>query len=502
MKHSSPFFALLLSACTAGAPQLSSGLGPVARADGGFAADASTAIDAGVDGPPRDIEIIAWFTGQAGDDGGERAVLSVPRLSSVRAQWRWRDGGWGLSQATFEDDGGYRIRGVPAGEAMVFFPTFGAVVTTASKLDCSLVVQGRLDVARADPSVPTTFRWFANGTVPWVQGDAMGFFARETPFTSVSLPMLPPGTTNIVNTIDWHLTGNPIILGSRGDTVGAFQLRQRTAGALTYRSVIAGGTRPAPDLNGGAPELRIPFTEPPMVGVDVQLQFPVYERLLKQQRSGLAIVLSSFLVSYRRGLPRVGFVDQGNQRINAGFDLVSALGLPPGQALVDERVEWADFFPRDELVASVTTRGDVVISNGFATDTFTLLYHRRLPVSSGTLLTFDATLSPVREIRVNGVPASTPLSGVGLTPRLSWSAPAMGAPTRYGVTINDVADQSFAAVFYTTATQLDVPPLTLTAGRNYVAIVTAERGSYDPLRPNFVPPEVEFISAITDPFRP
>ncbi|MBE2247920.1 MAG: hypothetical protein IAE78_00135 [Myxococcus sp.] len=57
-------------------------------------------------------------------------MLAVPRLSSVRAQWRWRDGGWGLSQATFEDDGGYRIRGVPAGEAMVFFPTFGAVVTT------------------------------------------------------------------------------------------------------------------------------------------------------------------------------------------------------------------------------------------------------------------------------------------------------------------------------------------------------------------------------------
>lgn len=487
--------------CSGSAPQLSSGLGPIVRSDAGMTADAS-APDAGVDGPPRDIEITAWFIGQAGDDGGTRIVLGLPRLSDVRAHWRWRDGGWGLSQATFEDDGGYRIRNVPAGEAIVFFPTFGGLVTTASQLDFSLVAQGRLDVEVANPGIATTLRIEATNAAPWISGDAVSYFARETPFARSELSPLSDGVTAFNVTYDWHRASNPLLMGSRGDTFSVFQLRSRTGGPLAYRSVIAGGTVSAPDLPDGAnATVRLRLTQPPTVGADVRLDFPGYERALKEARPSLPIALSAFYVTYRRGLPRVGVVPQGNRRIEAGLNVVAAPGLPPGQPLAQGWVEWADVFPRDELVASVVTRGDVVISNGIATDTFNLFYERSVPLTGNTA-TLDATLSPVRDLSVGGQRAVAPLRGVGLTPVLSWSPPAQGTPTRYAVTLFDLVDQNYSAAFFTTKTQLELPPFTLTAGRTYVAIITAERGAYDLLRPTFRPADTERVAAITDSFAP
>lgn len=487
--------------CSGGAPQLSSGLGPIVRSDAGMTADAS-APDAGVDGPPRDIEITAWFIGQAGDDGGTRIVLGLPRLSDVRAQWRWRDGGWGLSQATFEDDGGYRIRNVPAGEAIVFFPTFGGLVTTASQLDFSLVAQGRLDVDVANPAIATTLRVDVNNAVPWLAGDSDTLFARETPFALTGQPTLGAGVRNFSSTFRWNQQAYPLMVGSRGDTFSYFQVRQRTGGPIPYRSILAAGTAIAPDMaNGTNTSVGVTLTEPPTVGADVRLDFPACERALKEPRPSLPILLSAFTVTYRRGLPRVGVVTQGNRRIEAGLMVVAALGLPPGQPLAEGRFEWADVFPRDELVASVVTRGDVVISNGIATDTFNLFYERSVPLTGNTA-TLDATLSPVRDLSVGGQRAVAPLRGVGLTPVLSWSPPAQGTPTRYAVTLFDLVDQNYSAAFFTTKTQLELPPFTLTAGRTYVAIVTAERGAYDLLRPTFRPADSERVAAITDSFTP
>lgn len=486
--------------CSGGAPQLSSGLGPIVRSDAGMTADAS-APDAGVDGPPRDIEITAWFIGQAGDDGGTRIVLGLPRLSDVRAQWRWRDGGWGLSQATFEDDGGYRIRNVPAGEAIVFFPTFGGLVTTASQLDFSLVAQGRLDVEVANPAIATTLRVDVDNAVPWLASDSDAVFARETPFALTGQLTLAAGVRYYSTTFRWNQQAYPLLVGSRGDTFSYFQVRQRTGGPIPYRSILAAGTAIAPDMaNGTNTSVGVTLTEPPTVGADVRLDFPAYERALKEPRPSLPIVRSAFSVTYRRGLPRVGVVTQGNRRIEAGLDVVAA-PLTPGQPVAQGRVEWADVFPRDELVASVVTRADIVISNGVASDTFNLFYERAIPLT-GNLASLDATLSPVRHIMVNGQPAVGALTGVGLTPVLSWSPPSQGTPTRYAVTVFDLVDQNFSAAFFTTQTRLQLPPFILSSGRSYVAIVTAERGAYDLLRPTFMPADIERVGAITDSFRP
>jgi hypothetical protein len=335
-----------------------------------------------------------------------------------------------------------------------------------------------------------------------IHGRIDTLFARETPFALTGQPTLGAGVRNFSSTFRWNQQAYPLMVGSRGDTFSYFQVRQRTGGPIPYRSILAAGTAIAPDMaNGTNTSVGVTLTEPPTVGADVRLDFPAYERALKEPRPSLPILLSAFTVTYRRGLPRVGVVTQRNRRIEAGLMVVAALGLPPGQPLAEGRFEWADVFPRDELVASVVTRGDVVISNGIATDTFNLFYERSVPLTGNTA-TLDATLSPVRDLSVGGQRAVAPLRGVGLTPVLSWSPPAQGTPTRYAVTLFDLVDQNYSAAFFTTKTQLELPPFTLTAGRTYVAIVTAERGAYDLLRPTFRPADSERVAAITDSFTP
>lgn len=130
-------FVLLGSGCGGTGSAVDDGL-RVLRRDASAGADASvSAKDAAVDGPLRDLEITSWLIGQGGDDGGVRTGLQVSRLSDVRAQWRWADGGWGSSQAEWLGDAGYLIRAVPEGDATIFFPTFGALPTGASRLDLS-----------------------------------------------------------------------------------------------------------------------------------------------------------------------------------------------------------------------------------------------------------------------------------------------------------------------------------------------------------------------------
>jgi hypothetical protein len=58
------------------------------------------------------------------------------------------------------------------------------------------------------------------------------------------------------------------------------------------------------------------------------------------------------------------------------------------------------------------------------------------------------------------------------------------------------------AVFRTTQTRLTLPPSTLTAGTVYGLEIIALAGSYEPLRPRFLPPDSTVSSSITELFLP
>jgi hypothetical protein len=76
---------------------------------------------------------------------------------------------------------------------------------------------------------------------------------------------------------------------------------------------------------------------------------------------------------------------------------------------------------------------------------------------------------------VAGRDALVAQSGVGLTPTLAWTAPALGAPTHHFVTIyEDVGGTLTArAILVATGNSVRVPPRVLVPGSVYFAAIVA-----------------------------
>lgn len=501
MKTRSLFLLLIVVGCGSGGSGLTDGLVPITRDAGLPAVDAGMTVDAGVDGPPRDIEIVAFLHSQAKQDGGRSYPFLVPRLSDVRAQWQWRDGGWGNSQGRLLEDGGYLIPAVPAGEAIVIFLTTQGLVSSASRFDFSWTVQGRPTAEFPNPNVPTSVRIAATGLLPWAAGDALVFSSLETPFRLLQLATITPGSTAISGSLRWDQERVPMFRGSEGDSFMLSTMRPRLLGQVSYQSLTAGRTVSPPDLTAGADiTVNLSLVEPAPVGADVHIDFPGFEQALREARPGQALLASSFAVTHRRGLREVGVVRYGYRGNEAGLPMVLGENIPIGLPDTRGRVQWADLMPRDELVASLSTRFDVRVSAGSVTDSIPIFVTRTLPVSDTIELV--PTLSVPRALAINGAPSTSFRAGVGLTPTLSWDAPARGSPSRYLIVVLDLVDQNFSQAFYTTKRTFTIPPFTLMTGRTYVATITAQAGAVDPLNPLFQPGDFESIGTVTEAFTP
>ncbi len=90
------------------------------------------------------------------------------------------------------------------------------------------------------------------------------------------------------------------------------------------------------------------------------------------------------------------------------------------------------------------------------------------------------TLTPVRAITLNGADASQALTGVGLTPLVAWSAPAVGTPSRYTVTVTQFYVSGVTTLgtvvgsFTTRDLSLRLPPGVLSSGKTYSLEIVAD----------------------------
>ncbi|MER2559525.1 MAG: hypothetical protein ABTQ32_02330, partial [Myxococcaceae bacterium] len=380
-------------------------------------------------------------------------------------------------------------------------PTFGGLATRASRLDFSLDVQGRADVERTNPSTRTLIRVEMSGGLPWANGDWLTFFGRETPFVFSEQPALPAGASLINLNDNWQVDRKPLLRGSAGDSFSVFQSRSPSTAPIPYRSVIAAGKTVAPDLvDGSNVTFPVVLSEPMPTSIGVRLDVPAATQALRESRPATPVAAAGFVITYRRGLHRIGVVSRGNNGLEAGMQVLSA-DLPATQPVFQGQVQWGDVFPREELLATMSARMNVVVSAGLAGGTLEVPYERSLPLT-GSQVNLDVTMSAPRALLVNGEPAVGNRVGVTTTPTLSWAAPARGVPNRYAITIYDLADKTLNKNFFTTRTTLEVPPLTLVAGKTYAFVVVAERGAYDLLRPTYTPAETERVGACSDAFTP
>src|SRR5262249_18768428 len=104
----------------------------------------------------------------------------------------------------------------------------------------------------------------------------------------------------------------------------------------------------------------------------------------------------------------------------------------------------------------------------------------QVQVVDGLTPTLVPQVSPVRDLRINGASGTTALMGVGTTPLVSWTVPAMGTPNRYLVRIYELLATSSGGTtrvsrgsFSTTQTQLRLLPGFLVAGKTYMLQLSA-----------------------------
>ena len=340
-----------------------------------------------------------------------------------------------------------------------------------------------------------------SGGLPWANGDWLTFFGRETPFVFSEQPALPAGASLINLNDNWQVDRKPLLRGSAGDSFSVFQSRSPSTAPIPYRSVIAAGKTVAPDLvDGSNVTFPVVLSEPMPTSIGVRLDVPAATQALRESRPATPVAAAGFVITYRRGLHRIGVVSRGNNGLEAGMQVLSA-DLPATQPVFQGQVQWGDVFPREELLATMSARMNVVVSAGLAGGTLEVPYERSLPLT-GSQVNLDVTMSAPRALLVNGEPAVGNRVGVTTTPTLSWAAPARGVPNRYAITIYDLADKTLNKNFFTTRTTLEVPPLTLVAGKTYAFVVVAERGAYDLLRPTYTPAETERVGACSDAFTP
>ncbi|PTL80461.1 hypothetical protein DAT35_27890 [Vitiosangium sp. GDMCC 1.1324] len=212
-------------------------------------------------------------------------------------------------------------------------------------------------------------------------------------------------------------------------------------------------------------------------------------------------------------LPR--FSDYGQYE---GFpDLALANNWSPGEGDFHVNLQYGNPYPshwQRVVVAQALSRVPFSVSQPDGGTTRTAWYSAnafsQAQVTDGVTQTLVPQVGPARDLRINGLSATSSLSGVGTTPVVSWTVPALGTANRYQVRLYVLSASATGGTtrtqvgyFLTSQTQFRVPPGFLVAGKTYYLQINAQYmpGS-SPDLPFMAGPSFHYASALTSSFQP
>jgi acyl-CoA thioesterase FadM len=469
-------------------------------------------------------------------DGSVQTVPVDLTTSTLRAWVPTVDGsgyeervGMGLANGTFV---------IPNVERLPFLlqvsPTSYLWVNSRT-LDLSFADLGRPGVAQEPAGTQLTFA--LDGLLPWQDTDDLELHGTNVGIDYFSgtcaFPYEPPlaGDTSYTDTIDYvsalRTCGNvPARLDpAQGDFLYATQLSTRNdpdsgippgveflelrRSARVVPVVADGGTD-----GGTAPTLVLKGTLLPVPTQPQAIDFRAseYEALALAANPGAPLSLDSLWVST---LPR--YLEYGQY---AGFpDLALVNNWQPGQGDLSLNLEYGNPYPREWpriITAQATVRMQFaadLADGGVATPTrFSASASTQTVLVDGTRPTIAPRVGPAQDLRINGQPTTGTgkLTGVGLTPVVSWRPPALGIATNYGVRVYELVATSTGgtsrvsvAGFRTSQTQLRLPPGVLVAGKTYFLLFTTNfEPGYEPSTPYKYGPEADYVTMFTGKFQP
>jgi hypothetical protein len=298
-----------------------------------------------------------------------------------------------------------------------------------------------------------------------------------------------PGATSLAGfTFDLSRASiRALIDGAAGDLVTMTQLSTQTIAGRTTRAVTRSFEPAAFTIsNGGSATLSGSFVAPVQATMDVIWNRPAFDADIRAR-------------------------SPGSQPTNYSILAASVLPDAATRGLYGPAPDLVIFEPGFVTDATTVTAawpyGDPYPVT--ATRTVTAIYstHRFIQIGAATPLAVFAeiqvdhdratlppqsTISPligaVVDPKVAGDDAFGSLAGVGLTPTLSWSAPAIGSASRYYVRVFQIEDVGGAteitaqvAFLETSETSVVVPPDVLEPGASYVFEIGARASpNHDP----------------------
>jgi hypothetical protein len=128
----------------------------------------------------------------------------------------------------------------------------------------------------------------------------------------------------------------------------------------------------------------------------------------------------------------------------------------------------------------------------------------------GSRPTIAPRVGPAQDVRINGLPATGKLTGVGQSPVVSWTPPSLGVASRYTLRVYELVatatggtSRVTVANLSTPQTQLRLPPGLLVAGKTYFfQFNTIAMPGFDPNMPYKSGSEYDYVTTLTGKFQP
>lgn len=418
-------------------------------------------------------------------DGGVR-VTQFNLATAVNQRLLYEDGtGTWIEVMPTESGLELRYDGIPVGP-YTLAKAFEYVVSDADDFELGARTLGKRDrvILNTNTTLTVEVRGVPTGARP---SDSMGLTSLGSGTTADFMTLATPNDAGISTaTIDLATAQQSYgMSGADGDELTVVLRRSVTDGGVSWVAAHSSATVMAPEIATQQTTMTS-VTLSPLAQEPLQLtvrasDFEQFATDVSPNASPLSTfsAVSAFVAAPRPGaggdfVGRSTVIATTSQQAGRG-DVTAAItfGRPFGAAplLVEGRL---------------TARVPLILSGRTLNRTIDAIATTR---ADGGVL--EVTLSPPRFIRINGEPATVNRTGVGLTPVIEWSQPAVGTPGTFVVTIYKLTPQgttlseSFTAQIRTPFSRLRVPPFALTSGEAYVAFVGAVTTSFDARRFGF-----------------